>query len=298
MILKISLLFFILTFCNSSSIQNEETLGVKITNLEHDVQDTKKALLDLLTTVGQISQNYETVANTVEHLRQDILDKLESKVRREERRDSQQTYTKDIANSTITKDEFASFQLLVARDTSHIRYQEGQWVVFQRRGQYNSPKDYFARNLDDYVSGFGDPSKEFWLGLDKLVSLTSGGAELLIQLETFEGQKIVAKYSHFKVEGAPYFRLHVSGYSGNAGNPLRIDTGMAFSARDSDRDLWEGDCSQTRGGGGWWYNGCGLANLNGRNLGAGQNSYNGILWYFYANDNRSFKSSKMMLRKT
>jgi len=298
MILKISLLFFILTFCNSSPIQNEETLGVKITNLEHDVQETKKALLDLLTTVGQISQNYETIANTVEHLRQDILDKLESKVRREERRDSQHTFTKDIANSTITKDEFAAFQLLVARDTSHIRYQEGQWVVFQRRGQYNNPRDYFARDLDEYVSGFGDPSKEFWLGLDKLVSLTSGGAELIIQLETFEGQKIVAKYSKFKVEEGPEFRLHVSGYSGNAGNPLRIDTGMAFSARDSDRDLWEGDCSQTRGGGGWWYNGCGLANLNGRNLGAGQNSYDGILWYFYANDNRSFKSSKMMLRKT
>ena len=121
MILKISLLFFILTFCDSSPIQNEETLGVKITNLEHDVQETKKALLDLLTTVSQISQNYETVANTVEHLRQDILDKLESKVRREERRDSQKTFTKDIANSTITKDEFAAFQLLVARDTSHIR---------------------------------------------------------------------------------------------------------------------------------------------------------------------------------
>lgn len=297
MILKISLLFFIFTFCDSSPIQNEETLGVKITNLEHDVQETKKALLDLLTTVSQISQNYETVANTVEHLRQDILDKLESKVRREERRDSQQTFTKDIANSTITKDEFAAFQLLVGRDTSHIRFQEGQWVVFQRRGQYNNPRDYFARDLDEYVSGFGDPSKEFWLGLDKLVSLTSVGAELIIQLETFEGQKIVAKYSNFKVEEGPDYRLHVSGYSGNAGNPLRIDTGMAFSARDSDRDLWEGDCSQTRGGGGWWYNGCGLANLNGRNLGAGQNSYDGILWYFYANDNRSFKSSKMMLRK-
>ena len=144
MILKISLLFFILTFCNSSSIQNEETLGVKITNLEHDVQDTKKALLDLLTTVGQISQNYETVANTVEHLRQDILDKLESKVRREERRDSQQTYTKDIANSTITKDEFASFQLLVARDTSHIRVSPVDITERGRLGKPSIKKPFFC----------------------------------------------------------------------------------------------------------------------------------------------------------
>jgi len=308
MILNIVSLLFILTFCKSSPVQNEEALTVKVTNLEHDVQETKTTLLDLLSTVSQISQNFETVANTlevaignidrkVEHLKQDILDKLENKVKREQR-EKFTTETEDVSKSTITKDEFASFQLVVARDTSHIRYQERQWVVFQRRGQYNNPGDYFARDLDEYVSGFGDPSKEFWLGLDKLVSLTRGGAELLIQLETFEGQKIRAKYSDFRVEAGPEYRLHVSGYSGSAGNPLRIDTGMAFSARDSDRDLWEGDCSQTRGGGGWWYNGCGLANLNGRNLGAGENSYDGILWYFYANDNRSFKTSKMMLRKT
>ena len=40
--------------------------------------------------------------------------------------------------------------------------------------------------MKDYVVGFGDPSKEFWLGLDKLESLTEEGAELLIELETFE----------------------------------------------------------------------------------------------------------------
>ena len=46
--------------------------------------------------------------------------------------------------------------------------------------------DYFSRDLSDYVSGFGNPSTEFWLGLDKLASLTTVGAELLIELETFE----------------------------------------------------------------------------------------------------------------
>ena len=93
------------------------------------------------------------------------------------------------------------------------------------------------------------------------------------------------------------YRIHVSGYSGNAGDPLRIDNGMAFSAKDNDKDLWEGDCSNMRGGGGWWYNGCGLANLNGLNLGPKQGGYEGILWYLYAKDNRSFKSSRMLLRK-
>ena len=40
--------------------------------------------------------------------------------------------------------------------------------------------------MKEYVDGFGDPSKEFWLGLDKIVSLTNNGAELLVELETFE----------------------------------------------------------------------------------------------------------------
>ena len=126
MILKIVSLFFILTVCKSSPVQNEEALAVKITNLEHDVQETKTSLLDLLTTVSQMSQKFEKVENTleaaisnidskVEHLKQDILDKLESKVKRDQRKKA------DFTKSTITKDEFASFQLLVARDTSHIR---------------------------------------------------------------------------------------------------------------------------------------------------------------------------------
>ena len=41
--------------------------------------------------------------------------------------------------------------------------------------------------MSEYVEGFGNPSKEFWLGLDKLVSLTrNGNTELMIELETFE----------------------------------------------------------------------------------------------------------------
>lgn len=150
--------------------------------------------------------------------------------------------------------------------------------------------------MKEYVGGFGDPSTEFWLGLDKILLLTRNEAELRIDLETFEGKKIYASYSSFRLEGED-FKIQVAGYEGNAGDPLRIDNGMAFSTKDSDKDQWVGDCSRTRGDGGWWFNGCGLANLNGVNYGKNTNSYDGILWYFYAKDNRSFKSSQMKIRK-
>ena len=52
--------------------------------------------------------------------------------------------------------------------------------------------------MNDYVHGFGNPSMEFWLGLDKLVALTrSGDAELMIELETFEVVKI--KYIEYEI---------------------------------------------------------------------------------------------------
>ena len=59
-------------------------------------------------------------------------------------------------------------------------------MKIQQRGQYENPEDYFSRNMVEYVNGFGNPSKEFWLGLDKMASMTDGGAELKIELETFE----------------------------------------------------------------------------------------------------------------
>merc|ERR1719153_782506 len=187
---------------------------------------------------------FEVVAREVESLKE-FPEKLNAKV--------EQTYSKlseGKTEQTITRNEFAQFQLIVARDTSHLRFNEGQWVKIQQRGQYGNPDDYFARNLIEYVNGFGDPSKEFWLGLDKMLSLTRGGAELKIELETFEGAMVHATYSNFEVKGEEY-RIYISGYQGNAGDPLRIDNGMAFSTKDTDRDHWSKSCSNTRGKGGW-----------------------------------------------
>jgi len=89
----------------------------------------------------------------------------------------------------------------------------------------------------------------------------------------------------------------VSGYSGNIGDSLRIANGMHFSAMDQDMDRSEWNCStDQRGGGGWWFNACGLENLNGVNLGSNGHGYSGILWFLQGNSEKSLQSSVMMIK--
>jgi len=56
------------------------------------------------------------------------------------------------------------------------------------------------------------------------------------------------------------------------------------------------NCAVRRGGGGWWHNACGYAQLNDR-WGEGQ-SDRGIAWYTWKGSWTNLKSSMMMVRCT
>jgi len=99
----------------------------------------------------------------------------------------------------------------------------GGWTVFQRREDGSVD---FYRYWTDYQQGFGHPSGEFWLGLDKIHRLTRTASQLRIDLQDFQGNSRHARYSSFSVgDSASRYALSVSGYSGTAGDSF---TGSSF----------------------------------------------------------------------
>ena len=54
-----------------------------------------------------------------------------------------------------------------------MRNYGGGWTVIQRRGDFGNDENYFSRNQSEYKNGFGEPKKEFWIGLEALHLLTN-----------------------------------------------------------------------------------------------------------------------------
>ncbi|XP_019729015.1 fibrinogen like 1B [Hippocampus comes] len=170
----------------------------------------------------------------------------------------------------------------------------GGWTVFQKR---RNGKVDFDRDWVDYRDGFGDFKKwndEFWLGNEHIYSLLSDGKNLVkIDLMDWAGQRSHAYYENFQISNeADHYRLQYGLYSGKAGDALAGGNGMVeqwsaglngmqFSTRDQDNDRYiQGSCAQENNGG-WWYNRCHVANLNGKFYRKGEYKGqfdNGVVW--------------------
>nr|XP_030686862.1 angiopoietin-4 [Globicephala melas] len=175
----------------------------------------------------------------------------------------------------------------------------GGWTLIQRRenGSMN-----FQRNWKDYKQGFGNPAGEHWLGNEVVHQLTSRAAySLRVELQDWEGNEAYAQYEHFQLgsEGQLY-RLSLSGYSGSAGRQSSLVLqGTNFSTRDADNDNCLCKCAQMLSGG-WWFDACGLSNLNGIYYPARHHvrKLNGIRWHYFQGPSYSLRSTRMMVRPT
>ncbi|KAL8213223.1 UNVERIFIED_CONTAM: hypothetical protein K2H54_061478 [Gekko kuhli] len=167
----------------------------------------------------------------------------------------------------------------------------GAWLVFQRR--MNGKTD-FWRDWQDYATGFGNRSQEFWLGNDALHQLTtSGDYELRVDLRS-ENESVYALYDSFRVDSpTDYYRLHLGSYSGTAGDAFSYHSGSVFSTRDRDPNRVIIPCAVSYRGA-WWYHNCHYANLNG--LYANNRDHQGINWFNWKGFEYSIPFTEMKLR--
>ena len=176
-----------------------------------------------------------------------------------------------------------------------MRTDGGGWTVFQRRQDGSVD---FYRGWNDYKSGFGQLTAEFWLGNDKIHRLTAARPRSLrVEVEDWKGVRAYAKYGKFNIgdEHAKY-RLDVGSYSGTAGDSLAYHNNMAFSTKDRDNDRWSGTNCAVRFTGAWWYDDCSYSNLNGKYLGNVKGNWKGVDWWHFKRHRLSLKFTEMKLR--
>ena len=142
--------------------------------------------------------------------------------------------------------------------------ENGGWTVIQRRVPNGTVN--FTRGWCDYENGFGDLEGEFWYGLTNIHYLTSReDVELRIDMiMEDDGSQLSWTYQTFTVAAASdKYRLTIGGGQGPGRDAMAIQNGQQFSTYDNDNDqLGSTNCGFTHQGG-WWYNRCYLANLNG-----------------------------------
>jgi len=134
--------------------------------------------------------------------------------------------------------------------------------------------------------------------------LNPGDYMIRIEMVTWDDHTHWAEYRHFRISGeADKYRLHVAGYSGNAGNSLSSPyendhNGQPFSTRDSDHDNRHYDNCAEHYRGAWWFKSCFQSHLNGVYYPKGSHSNffvrNGVQWNSI-HPHSSLKDVKMMI---
>ncbi|XP_062991382.1 fibrinogen alpha chain [Elgaria multicarinata webbii] len=192
----------------------------------------------------------------------------------------------------------------------------GGWLLIQQRldGSLN-----FNGTWHDFKNGFGKVDNqgkgELWLGNEKIHVMTRKDTVLRVEMEDWEGNKVYAEYNMQVSSESEGYQLIISNYEGTAGDALikgseeggsqyTSHANMTFSTFDRDSDQWEENCAEMYGGG-WWYNNCQAANLNGIYYTGGQYDprnnvpyeiENGVVWVTFRPSDYSLKAVRMKIR--
>ncbi|XP_071140231.1 microfibril-associated glycoprotein 4-like [Mytilus edulis] len=175
------------------------------------------------------------------------------------------------------------------------------WTVIQKR--FNGYVS-FDRTWEEYKSGFGSVSGEYWLGNDNIYQISTSTSHMLsIYMEDFTGKFAYANYSVFDIgDEHRKYQLRIDGFTGTSGLidylPGRHNTYM-FSTKDQDNDIYaQFNCAVKQGGnGGWWYSNCFNVNLNGPYLAGPVQNRTAMMWLYWPTTYYSLKKSTMMIKR-
>ncbi|XP_061190418.1 ficolin-1-like [Saccostrea echinata] len=175
---------------------------------------------------------------------------------------------------------------------------DGGWTAIQKRVDGSVS---FDRNWAEYKNGFGEPEQEVWIGNDVIHQLTKGNSSSLYVSITLEnGTTLYELYEQFSVsDEAEKYKLFLAGNATgtlgdrmlNTGEAARDLSGMPFSAPDTDNDNSGGSCAADLSGG-WWFNNCHSAYLNGPWAPA----YWGYPWYPTVDYGTSIRGTMMLIK--
>ncbi|XP_067844527.1 fibrinogen-like protein 1 [Heptranchias perlo] len=174
----------------------------------------------------------------------------------------------------------------------------GGWTMVQQRIDGSTD---FNRGWKEYKEGFGELSREFWLGNDHIHDITSqGDYSLRIDLEDWDYRHKYGLYDSFSIEDeANLYRLHVGGFNGTVEDSFAwYHDKRSFSTPDT------GNICAEISHGGWWYHQCFFSNLNGVYYKGGRYEKgqkplgpDGVVWYSWRNsDYYSLKKVSMKIR--
>ena len=117
---------------------------------------------------------------------------------------------------------------------------EKEWTTILRRKGYGNPADYFTRSPKEYKRGFGEEDREFFIGLDNLVEMTSSGSWMLevtlVDNEDREEVEYTATYDSFKVSEDNY-ELIIGGYDASSTLADKLVNGTQWDFKVHSRKL-------------------------------------------------------------
>ncbi|KFM77346.1 Techylectin-5A, partial [Stegodyphus mimosarum] len=156
----------------------------------------------------------------------------------------------------------------------------GGWTIIQRRGiGFSSPESFF-RDWKEYKMGFGNVNNDYWLGNENIFSLTNEGLySIRFDITDKHGKSVYALYDIFAIDNEnKNYRVHVRGYSGDAGSGMILSDDRPFSTKDRKTDVDVAEhCAMTRQSG-WWFKDCTDVNLNGLHM-PGVEDKRSMYWY-------------------